>query len=71
MFDDSNIVVSNNGSSLNFYKLTCDYEIDVYDMYSLPFTDKEFTPISLSNNKKLIVIGGLKCIVVSIIIQDY
>lgn len=67
MFNDSDFALSNNSSSLSFYKLTTDHEIDLYDIYSLPFKDNEFTSISLSNNKKLIVVGGQKCIVVSII----
>lgn len=69
MFNDSDIVLSNNGNTLSFYKLTRDYDILIYDMYSLPFKDHEFTPISLSSNKQLIAVGGQKFIVVSIIIQ--
>lgn len=69
VLNDSNFAVSNRGSSLSFFELTDEPKINFLVGYSLPFKDEELTPMSLSNNKKLIVVGGQKYIAVSIIIQ--
>lgn len=65
VLNDSNFAVSDRGSSLSFFELTNDRTINFIVGYSLPFKDEELTPMSLSNNKKLIAVGGQKCIAVS------
>lgn len=69
MIDDSNFAVTHRGSSLKLYKLISDKEINLTGEYQLPFENTELIiSTSLSNNKKLVVVGQ-KNIVVSIIIQ--
>jgi len=68
MLDSSNLAVVDNGNYLKIYQLTSDFCLNLIDQYPLPFLEYEVTPISISNNKKLIAIGGQKNIVVSIII---
>jgi len=68
MLDSSNLAVVDNGNYLKIYQLTFDFRLNLSDQYELPFLEHEVTPISISNNKKLIAIGGQKYIVVSILI---
>lgn len=68
MLDSSKLAVVDNGNYLKIYQLTFDFRLNLIDQYELPFLEHEVTPISISNNKKLIAIGGQKYIVVSILI---
>ncbi|CAH1736793.1 unnamed protein product [Aphis gossypii] len=63
MLDSSNLAVVDNGNYLKIYQLTFDFRLNLIDQYELPFLEHEVTPISISNNKKLIAIGGQKYIV--------
>ncbi|XP_026822292.1 apoptotic protease-activating factor 1-like [Rhopalosiphum maidis] len=63
MLDSSNLAVVDNGNYLKIYQLTSDFCLNLIDQYPLPFLEYEVTPISISNNKKLIAIGGQKHIV--------
>uniref|UniRef100_A0A2H8TPT9 Apoptotic protease-activating factor 1 n=1 Tax=Melanaphis sacchari TaxID=742174 RepID=A0A2H8TPT9_9HEMI len=68
MLDSSHLAVVDNGNHLKIYQLTFDLNLNLIDQYPLPFLEHEVTPISISNDKKFIAIGGQKHIVVSIII---
>jgi len=68
MLDPSNLAVVNNGNSLEIYQLTLDWSLNLIYKYPLSFLEHEVTPISVSNNKRFIAIGGQKHIIVSIIV---
>jgi len=68
MLDPSNLAVVNNGRFLEIYQLTLDWNLNLIFKYPIPFSEHEITPISVSNNKRFIAIGGQKHVVVSIIV---
>ncbi|XP_060875475.1 apoptotic protease-activating factor 1-like [Metopolophium dirhodum] len=63
MLDPSNLAVVNNGNCLEIYLLTSDWSLNLIYKYPLSFLEHEATPISVSNNKRFIAIGGQKHIV--------
>lgn len=63
MLDASNLAVVDNGNYLKIYQLTSDWSLNLVYQYPLPFLEHEVTPISISNNKRFIAIGGQKHIV--------
>lgn len=65
MLDHTKLAVNNNGNTLNIFKLTSDYSLNLLDQYQLPFKESEMTSISISNDNNLIVVGGQKYIIVS------
>lgn len=67
MLDQSTLAVGNLGNSLRIFNITPDYDVNKLDEYKLPFDYQELLTMSLSNNKRFIVVGGQqKSIVVSI-----
>lgn len=74
MVNHSELVVISHGNTLNLYKIFVNSNADEsrYKLEDiggkfecLPFSESELISISISTNKKLIVIAGLKIIVVS------
>jgi len=68
MLDPSNLAVVDNGNFLKIYQLTLDLSLNLIYKYPLSLLEHEVTPISVSNNKRFIAVGGQKHIVVSIIV---
>jgi len=68
MLDSSKLAVVDNGNYLKIYQLTLDWGLNLVYQYPLPLLEHEVAPISISNNKRFIAIGGEKRIVVSIVI---
>lgn len=68
MFDNSTLAVINCGAALNIMEITSSYTLKKIDQYPLPFKENDLLSISMSNNQNLIVVGGQKNMIVSIII---
>lgn len=73
MINHYELMVVSHGNTLNLYEITVNSNVDESrykllknDPYEcLPFSENELISISISNNKHLIAIAGLKIIVVS------
>lgn len=68
LLDRSKLAVVDNGNYLNIYQLNSDNTLTLKEQYTLHFNEYELISISMSHEKDLIVLGGQKDIVVSLII---
>lgn len=71
LFNDLTLAVINSGTILKILEITSSNTANKIDQYHLPFLEYELLSISMSNDQNLIVVGGQKNMIVSIIIFIY